>query len=36
MERELKKEEVGNIEKKGLTSAHGVSSFCLPRKDFKC
>lgn len=36
MERELKKEEVGNMEKEGLTSEDGVSPFCLFRKDFKC
>lgn len=32
----LKVEGVSNIAKERLTSADGVSSFCLPRKDFKC
>ena len=36
MERELKEEGLSNIAKEGLTSENGVSSFCLPRKDFKC
>ena len=34
--RALKVEGVSNIAKEGLTSENGVSSFCLPRKDFKC